>query len=72
VDGKSILKFIEIMGGKYPYPTLLCIDWAYENYVIIDLKKEIMTFESNGIKVTHPLDLYQGQEYMDPTDEHME
>jgi hypothetical protein len=39
---------IEIMGEKDPYPTLLGIDWAYENYVVIDLKKETMTFESDG------------------------
>ena len=31
---------IEIMGDKYPYPTLLVIDLAYENYAVIDLKKE--------------------------------
>lgn len=30
---------LDIMGGKYPYPTLIGIDWAYENYVSIDLKK---------------------------------
>ena len=30
---------IDIMGDKDPYPTLLGIDWTYENYVVIDLKK---------------------------------
>ena len=35
---------VEIMGEKDLYPTLMGIDWAYENYIIIDLKKEIMTF----------------------------
>ncbi|WP_160144215.1 retropepsin-like aspartic protease, partial [Parafrankia sp. Ea1.12] len=34
---------IEIMGDKDPYPALLGIDWAYENYGIIYLKKETMT-----------------------------
>jgi hypothetical protein len=38
---------IEIMGDKDPYPTLLGIDWAYENYVMIDLKKDTMTFEAD-------------------------
>jgi hypothetical protein len=31
-----------------------------------------MTFESDGMKVTQPLDLYQGPWYTDPTDENME
>lgn len=30
---------IDIMGDKDPYPALLGIDWAYENYVFISLKK---------------------------------
>jgi hypothetical protein len=37
---------IEIMGDKDPYPSLLRIDWAYENYAIIDLKRDTMTFEA--------------------------
>lgn len=32
------------MGDKDPYPALLGIDWAYDNYGIIYLKKETMTF----------------------------
>jgi len=35
---------IDIMGDKDPYPTLLGIDWEYENYAIIDLKKDFMIF----------------------------
>lgn len=27
------------MGDKDPYPTLFEIDWAFENYDIIELKK---------------------------------
>lgn len=30
---------IDIMGGKDPYPAPLRINWAYENYVVIDIKK---------------------------------
>jgi len=45
------------MGENDPYPSLLGIEWAYENFFFIDLKKEIMTFESYGMKVTQPLDL---------------
>jgi hypothetical protein len=50
----------------------LGIDWAYENYIVIDIKKEIMTFEVDGMKVTQPLDPYQGPRYTDPIDENME
>jgi len=50
----------KIMGEKCMYPSLLGIDRAYENYAIIDLKKEIMTFEVDGMKLTPPLDPYQG------------
>ena len=35
---------IEIMGDKDPYPSLLGIDWAYDNYAIIDLNRDTMTF----------------------------
>ena len=30
---------IDIMGDKDPYLALLGIDWAFENYAVIDLKK---------------------------------
>jgi len=33
---------------------------------------EIMTFESDGMKVTQPLYPYQGPWYTDPVDENME
>jgi hypothetical protein len=71
---KTITDFevIEIMGDKYPYPALLGIDWAHENYVVIDLKKDTMTFEVDGIKVVQPLNLYVGPIYTDPTDKNME
>jgi hypothetical protein len=57
-------KVIEIMGEHDPYPTLLGIHWAYENYVVIDLKNETMNFESDGMKVNQPLDPYQGPWYI--------
>jgi hypothetical protein len=60
------------MGDKEPYPTLLGIDWAYENYEVIDLKKDTMTFEADGIKVVQTLDPYVGPRYTEPTDNNME
>jgi len=51
---------IKIMGDRDPYPALVGIYWAYENYVVIDQKKDTMTFEADKIKVVQPLDLYVG------------
>jgi hypothetical protein len=71
---KTIVDFevIEIMGDKDPYPALLGIDWAYDNYAVIDLNKDTMTFEAEGIKVVQPLDPYVGPRYKEPTDDNME
>ena len=71
---KTVVDFevIEIMGDKDPYPVLLGIDWAYENYAVIDIKKYTMTFEAKGIKVVQPLDPYVGLGYTEPTDNNME
>ena len=40
---------IDIMGDKDPYPALLGIDWAFEKYAIINLKKEMMIFEDGEV-----------------------
>jgi hypothetical protein len=71
---KMIVDFevIEIMGDEDPYPSLLGIDWDYENYVIIDLKRDTMMFEADGVKVIHPLDPYMGPRYTEPVDNNME
>lgn len=59
---------IDIMGDKDPYPALLGIDWAFENHGIIDLKKELMIFEEGEVRVTQPLDPYQGPRYTETVD----
>ena len=48
---------IEIIDDSTPYPALLGIDWAFNNQVIINLKKRTMSFEGNGIRGIDPLDL---------------
>jgi hypothetical protein len=63
---------IEIMGDKDPYPALHGIDWAYDNYALIDLNKDTMNFEATGIKVVQPLDPYVGPRYKEPTKNNME
>jgi hypothetical protein len=71
---KTVADFevIKIMGDKDPYPALLGIDWDYDNYAVIDLKKDTMTFEADGIKVVQPLDHYVGPQYTEPTNNNME
>jgi hypothetical protein len=60
------------MGDKDPYIALLGIDWAYDNYAVIDLKRDTMTFEANRIKLVQPLDLYVGPRYTKTTENNME
>ena len=35
---------IEIVDDSCPYPALLGIDWDFNNSIVVDLKKRIMTF----------------------------
>lgn len=59
MDGvESIADFevIEIVDEIDPYPSLLGIDWAFDNSAIIDLKRRTMTFESNTPTLITPLD----------------
>jgi hypothetical protein len=39
---------------------------------VIDLNKDTMTFEADGIKVFQPLDPYVGDRYTEPTNNNME
>ena len=56
---------IEIIDDNTSYPALLGIDWAFENQVIINLKKKTMSFEGNGIWVIGPLDPALGLRYIE-------
>ena len=54
---------IEVIDDSMPYPTLLGIDWEFENQSIINLKKKTMSFEGNGIWVIGPLHPTLGPRY---------
>ena len=56
----------EIVDDSCPYPTLLGIDWAFNNSIVVDLEKRRMTFERDGLRVIAPLDLDEGQWYTEP------
>ena len=57
---------IEIVDDSCPYPALLGIDWAFNNSIVVNLKKIWMTFEGDGLRVIAPLDLDECQWYTDP------
>jgi hypothetical protein len=50
VRTKADFEVIEIVDDTTPYPTLLGLDWAFDNQAIINLKTRKMTFESGGIQ----------------------
>jgi hypothetical protein len=60
---------IEIVDDSCPYPTLLGIDWAFNNSTVVDLKKRHMTFEGDGLRVISPIDPYKGPRYTEPIKE---
>jgi hypothetical protein len=72
VNTTTDFEVIGIMGDKDPYLVLLGIDWEYDNYAIIYIKRDTMTFEANGIKVVQPLDPCLGPRYIEPVDHNME
>jgi hypothetical protein len=58
---------IEIVYGTTLYPTLLGLDWAFDNHAIINLKTRKMTFESGEYRVIAPLDPSEGERFVDET-----
>ena len=69
IDGVRSLadfKVIEIIDDSNPFPTLLGIDCAFDNLVVINLKKKQMTFEGHNIWIITPLDPTQGPHYTKP------
>jgi hypothetical protein len=69
VKTKVDFEVIEIMDDSNPYPTLLGIDWAFENNVVLNLKKRKMSFEIDTLHMITPLDPNEGDKYNEPVDE---
>ena len=70
LDGVRTMAYfevIEIVDGTTPYPTLLRLDWEFDNHAIINLKKRKMTFESGEYRVITPLDPSEGERFVEPT-----
>ena len=64
---KEKFKVIEIVNGTTSYPTLMGLEWAFDNHSIINLKKRNMTFKSGEYKFIAPLDPYEGERFVEPT-----
>jgi hypothetical protein len=62
----AYFEVIEIVDDSFPYPALLGIDWAFNNFTVIDLKKRRMTFERDGLRVISPLDPDEVLRYIEP------
>lgn len=60
------------MGDKIPYPTWLGIDWAFEYYVMIEIKRETMNFEMGKVMMIHHMDPYQGSRFTQPINDREE
>jgi hypothetical protein len=58
---------IDIMDDSQPYPTLMGLEWEFDNRAIINLKKREMIFEVRDLKITERLDPIEGKIYIDPT-----
>ena len=56
VHTKSDFEVIEIVDDTTTYPTLLVLDWEFDNQAIINLKTRKMTFESREYRVIVLLD----------------
>lgn len=69
VHSSAYFELVELEDETKPYPALLGIDWAFNNNAIINLKKWTMTFESESLKLTTPLDLIEGTRYTKPVKE---
>jgi hypothetical protein len=70
IDGvHSVENFeiIDIVDDSQPYPTLMGLEWAFDNQTIINLKRREMIFEVRDLKVTTPLDPTKGTRYIEPT-----
>jgi hypothetical protein len=50
-----------------PYPSMIGLEWDFDNQAIINLKRREMIFEVGYLKVTTPLDPLEGKRYIEPT-----
>ena len=57
---------IEVVEDGGSYPALLGIGWDNDSKVVINLKKWVMTFENQDVRVIAPMDPQEGRRYIEP------
>jgi hypothetical protein len=67
VSTKENFEVIEIVDDTTPYPTLLGLDWVFDNQAIINLKTWKMTFELGEYRFITSLDPSEGERFVEPT-----
>lgn len=72
VKRKEYFELIEIIDDIDIYPSLLGIDWDFDNLSILNFKKRQMRFESKDLRVVTPLDLEEGEFQVDPMREDLD
>ena len=60
---KEAFEVIDIIDEFDAYPTLLGIDWAFDNNVELNMKKRKISLETDTLHVVLPLDLNEGDNY---------
>jgi len=64
VRTKVDFEVVKIVDGTTPYPTLLGLDWVFDNKAIINLKTRKMTFELKEYRFIAPLDPSEGERFV--------
>jgi hypothetical protein len=67
VHSMENFEVIEIMDDSQPYPTLMGLEWDFDNQEIINLKRREMIFEVGYLKFIAPLDPSEGKRYIEPS-----
>jgi hypothetical protein len=70
IDGvRSIEDFevIKIVDDSHPYPSLMFLEWDFDDKVIINMKRRDMIFEVGDLNVTTPLDPIEGKTDIETT-----
>ena len=52
---------IEVFNGEGSYLSLLVVGWDNDSMVVINFKKQMMTFENQDIRVIAPMDPNEGR-----------
>jgi hypothetical protein len=67
VHNMAYFEEIEIVENSQPYPTMMGLEWNFDNHEIINLERMDMIFEVGHLKFTTPLATLEGKIYIETT-----